>query len=80
MGEGRECVHLFAVEEYVQFDEVRGTETVHMPVEGRVALGDGLEFVVEVDDYLAKRHVEEQFHAVTADIFLFDEFASLAEA
>ena len=53
VGEGRERIDLLAVEQYIQFDEVGGAETVHVPVEGRVALGDGFEFVVEINDNLA---------------------------
>ena len=53
VGEGRERIDLFAVEKDIQFDEVGGTETVHVPVEGRIALGDGFEFVVEINDDLA---------------------------
>ena len=68
VGEGRERIHLFAVEEDIQFDEVGGAETVHVPIEGRIALGDGFEFVVEINDDLAQRHVEEQFHTVAGDI------------
>ena len=49
-----------------------------MPVERRIALADRFQFVVEVDHYLAQRHIEQQFHSVTADIFLLDQFATLA--
>ena len=75
-----QCIHLFAVEQYIQFDEVRWSETVHMPIEGRIAFGDRFEFVVEVDHDLAQGHIEEQFHTVAADILLFDEFTAFTEA
>ena len=79
VGEGREGIDLLAVEEDIQFDEVGRSEAVHVPIEGGVALGDGFEFVVEIDDDLAERHVEEKLHAVAGDILLLDEFTTFAE-
>ena len=50
-----------------------------MPIKGRIAFGDRLELVVEVNDYFAQRHIKEQLHSVTGDIFLLDQFASFVE-
>ena len=80
--EMRQCgerIDGFSVEQDVHLDELAGTVACLMIVEGCVALRDALELVVEVDDYLAQRHRILQFHTVSADIFLLQEFASLAQ-
>ena len=51
-----------------------------MVVERSVALRDALQFVVEVNHYLAQGQHEAQFHAVAADVLLVDQFAALVEA
>ena len=79
MGEGRKGIDLLAVKKNIQFDEVGRPEAVHVPIEGRVAFRDGFEFVVEIDDNLAERHVKEKLHAVAGDILLLDEFTAFAE-
>ena len=50
-----------------------------MPIKGRIAFGDRLELVVEVDDYFSKRHVEEQFHSIAGYILLLDKFSAFIE-
>ncbi len=80
MGEYGEGIDLFAVEEDVELDEVGALEAVGVIVEGGVAFGDALEFVVEVDDYLAEGQVEDEFHTVAGDELLLDEVAALGEA
>ncbi len=80
MGERGKRVHLFAVEQDVQFDQIGRPETVHVPVERGVALGDALQFVVEVNHYLTERHIEKQLHTVAGNILLLDQFGALAEA
>ena len=51
-----------------------------MVVEGSIALGDGLELVVEVEDYGGERHVIVQLHAVGGDVVLADERAATVQA
>ena len=50
-----------------------------MIVKRGISLGDALELVVEVDDYLSQRQHEMQFHAVAAHILLVDQFSALVE-
>lgn len=80
MGQGRQCVHALAVEEYVEFDELGCAEVVQVIVKRGIAFRDALELVVKVDDDLAEGHVEYHLHAVARDVFLLDKFAALAEA
>ena len=80
VGEGRERIDLFAVEQYIQFDEVGWSETVHMPIKRGIAFRYRLEFVVEVNNDLAERHVEQQLHTVSGYIRLLDQLAAFAEA
>ena len=51
-----------------------------MIVKRGIAFRDGLQFVVEVDDDFCQGHVVIQFHTVARHIFLFDQFAALAQA
>ena len=50
-----------------------------MIVERCVTLRDALQFVVEVDDNFAQRHVELKFNAVARDEILLYQFAALAQ-
>ena len=79
MRERGECIHGLAVEQDVEFGELRRAERVDVVVERGVALRNALELVVEVDDDFAQRNVEMQFHAVSAHKFLLDELAALVE-
>ena len=51
-----------------------------MVVEGGIALGDGLEFVVEVKYHLAQGQVVVQFHAVRGNVMLAYQSAPLVHA
>ena len=53
---------------------------MQMVVERCVAFRDALELVVKVDDDLAQRNVERQFHAVAGNEFLFEQLAAFAQA
>ena len=67
MDDDAEGIHGIAVQEDVELDHVGGPELEEVVVEGGVALGDGLEPVVEVDDDLAQREVELDVHPL-ADV------------
>ena len=79
VSEGRQGVDALAVEEDVELDELALAVVMDVVVEGRIALGDTLELVVEVDNYLAQRHIEYHLHAVAGDVLLLDELAALAQ-
>ena len=55
------------------------TVAVDMVVERGVALGDGLELIVKVDDDLAQRQHEVELYPIARDILLVDELAALVE-
>ena len=57
LGEG---IDLFAVDQDVQQGEVAFPVVDEVVVEGAVALGDGLEAVVKVEDHLGQRHLVDQ--------------------
>src|SRR5580704_51253 len=63
MHDHRQRVDRISVEQDVELDHVRGPKLQEVVVEGGVALGDGLEPVVEVDHDLAEREVELDVHA-----------------
>ena len=75
-GEG---VNGFAVEQDVELHQLGGPEADGVVVERGIALGDGFELVVEVDDDLAQRHVEENLNTITRDEVLRDKFAAFAQ-
>ena len=80
MGQRRECIHRFAVEQDVQFHQFRRAETDGVVVERSIALRDRFQFVVEVDHDFGQRHVVMEFHSVARYIFLLDQFAAFAQA
>ncbi len=80
MDEGGERVGRVAVQQDVQFHEPRRTELRDVVVEGGVALGNGLELVVEVEDHLRQGHVVVQLHPVGGQVVLADEGAPLVHA
>ena len=78
--ERREGVGRLAVEQDVELHEFGRAETDDMVVERGVAFGNALEFVVEVEDNLGKRHLVGQFHAVGRQVMFALENAALVEA
>ncbi len=80
MSECGEGIYTLAIEEDIEFYEIGGSEIMDMIIERGVALRDRLQFVVEVDHNFAEGHIESDLHAVAGDIFLLDEFATLAKA
>src|SRR5882724_2296356 len=64
VGDGGQRVDGVAVEEDVQLHQLRRAEVEELVVEGGVALGDGLELVVEVHHDLGEREVEQDVHAL----------------
>ena len=53
---------------------------MQMIVKRGITLGYALEFIVEVDYDLAKRHIERHLHAVAGYVFLLHEYAALRQA
>ena len=51
-----------------------------MIVEGGIALRDALELVVEVENYLRKRHVVVEFDTVGGDVVLAHQCSALVQA
>ena len=78
MRQGTQRIDLFAVQQNVQFYEVRRSKSVHMPFEGRITLTDRFEFVVEINHDLAQRHIEENLHTVSGYILLLHEFTAFS--
>src|SRR5712692_48481 len=64
MDDDAERVHRVAVEQDVELHHVRFPELQEVVIEGGVALGDGLELVVEVHHDLGQREVEGDVHAL----------------
>src|SRR5256886_16033972 len=58
----RERVHGFAVEQHVELDEIGRAVLEELVVERRVAAGDGLQLVVEVEDDLGQRELPGEVH------------------
>ena len=79
MRQGGQGVDGLAVEQDIQLRQLRGPETVDMIVERCIALGDGLQFIVEINHNLAQRQHEMQLDAIAADILLIDEFTTLVK-
>ncbi len=80
MDEGREGIGRLAVEEDVELHELRVLEPDDVVVEGGVALRNGLELVVEVEDNLGERHLVGKLKTVGRDVVLVYERAPLVEA
>ncbi len=78
--EGGQGIRRISVEEDVQLHQPRRTEVRDMVIEGSIALGDGLELVVEVEDHLGKRKVVIELHPVRSDIMLADQRSPLVHA
>ena len=76
----REGIHRLAIKQNVQLDQLGGTKAVRMIIERRIAFGDALQLIVEVYHDFAQRHVVADFHAITGDVFLLYQFASLTQA
>src|SRR5437773_8202430 len=68
VGDDAQCVHRVPVEQDVELDHVRLAKLEEIVVEGRVALRDRLELVVEIDHDLGEREVELDVAAL-ADVF-----------
>src|SRR5574341_532304 len=68
MGDDAQRVHGVAVEEDVELDHVRLAELEELVVERRIALRDGLQPVVEIDDDLGEREIELDVAAL-AEVF-----------
>ena len=80
VGEGREGVHLFAIEQDIELHQIRLAEAARMVVKRCVAFGNGFELVVEVNYNLAQGEVEINLHTVARYVFLLDELASFVKA
>ena len=80
MDEGGEGVGRLSVEQDVELDELRRPEAGHVVIKGSVALRDGLEFVIEIEDDLRQWHIVVELDAVCRDVVLADEGAALVKA
>ena len=80
MDEGGQRIRRLAVQQYIQFHQARGAVADDMIVEGGIALRDALELVVEVEDYLRKRHVVVEFDAVGSDVVLAHQCTAFVQA
>ena len=78
--EGGEGIGRVSVQEDVQLHQPRRAEVGDMVIEGSIALGDGLELVIKVEDHLGQRQVVVQLHAVRSDVMLADQRAPLVHA
>ena len=58
MGECRKSVHRFTIEQDIEFGKFGRSETIYMIIKLSISFGDTLQFVVEVNDDLAKRYHE----------------------
>src|SRR5213596_2279221 len=63
MDDDRERVHRVAVEQYVELDEVSRAVLEELVVERRIATGDRLQLVVEVEDDLGEREFQAELDA-----------------
>ena len=80
MDEGGEGVGRLAVKQDIQLDELGRAEARDMVVERSVALGDGLELVVKVEDNFRQGHIVVEFHPVRSDVVLAHKGAPLVQA
>src|SRR6266404_5518134 len=68
MDDDRERVHRFAVQDHVEFDQVGRAVLEEFVVERRIAAGDGLELVVEVENDLGQREFPGELDARRIDV------------
>ena len=80
MSQRRKSIDRFTIQEDIQLDELRRTEAVHVIIERCVTFRNTLQLVVEVDYDFTQWDVVENFHTVTRDVFLLDEFTTLTQA
>ena len=79
MCQGRKSIHRLTVQQNIQLHQFGRAEAVGMIVKRGISLGDTLQFIIEIDDYFAKRHIIIYFHTVTGNIFLLHQLATLAQ-
>ena len=79
MGESRQCIHRFSVEQDIELSKLRQAVAIHMVVERGIAFRDALQLVVEINYNLSQWQHEVKVHTISTDILLLEQFASLVE-
>ena len=79
MDQGRQGVHGFTIQQYIQFHEVGPTIANLKIVERGIAFCDTLQLVVEIKHDFSQWHLVVQLDPVSCQVVLLYQHASLAE-
>ena len=80
MCQSRKCIHRLTVQQDIQLHQFGSTETIRMIIKRRIPFGNTLQLIVEIDHNLSQRHIVIDFHTITGDIFLFNQFTTFTQA
>ena len=79
MCQSRKCIHRLTVQQNIQLHQLRSTETIRMIIKRSIPFRNTLQLIIKVNHNFSQRHIIIDFHPVTGDIFLFNQFTAFTQ-